>query len=368
MGTCAHNGQAIGVAAALCLRDSLTPRDLLAPDLMRELQRRLLRKGQFIPGVALHDPANLANHAKWTASSQLLLGELPPGSGRLELQESWAMMIPVSPGPMPAVEFLLDIKEETELVVELRVSSKPDNHTPDVTLATRSIPLGTGVAVPVTLEFGTVIDVPRYAFVCLLANSAITSHLSDQRVTGVLAVSQKYNRAVAKSPRQEPPPGSGIESFEFWLPQRRPAGRNLACRITPPLAAFGPEKLRNGLARPTCQPNAWLSSLEDAEPTLTLDWAEEVQISRMEFGFDADFDNPLENVLIRNPETASPFCVSSLKIKDGEGNQLAEMHGNHLGTVSIDLPAAARTSRLVLEFSKPSSDMPVALFELRCYP
>ena len=40
--------------------------------------------------------------------------------------------------------------------------------------------------------------------------------------------------------------------------------------------------------------------MEDTQPALTLDWhGEEVEISRLEFGFDADYDNPLENVLIR---------------------------------------------------------------------
>ncbi len=58
-----------------------------------------------------------------------------------------------------------------------------------------------------------------------MANPDVSVHLSDQRVTGVLAVTQKFNRAVAKSPRQEPPPGSGIDSFEFWIPQRRPGGQ-----------------------------------------------------------------------------------------------------------------------------------------------
>ena len=56
MATCAHGGQSVGAAAAICAREGLKPRDLLAPALMAELQRNLLRAGQFIPGVALEDP------------------------------------------------------------------------------------------------------------------------------------------------------------------------------------------------------------------------------------------------------------------------------------------------------------------------
>src|ERR1700733_10603449 len=55
MATCAHGGQAVGMAAALCVRKKMKPRDLLAAPHMAELQRELLRSGQFIPAVPLAD-------------------------------------------------------------------------------------------------------------------------------------------------------------------------------------------------------------------------------------------------------------------------------------------------------------------------
>lgn len=76
--------------------------------------------------------------------------------------------------------------------------------------------------------------------------------LSEQRLTGVLSVAQKFNRAVAKSPRQEPPPDSGIESFEFWLPERRPGGRNFAIRIDPPQNVSTCNRCRLNGTRTTC--------------------------------------------------------------------------------------------------------------------
>jgi hypothetical protein len=367
MATCAHSAQAVAVAASLCHRDGLAPRDLLIPARMAELQRHLLRTGQYIPAVPLRDPADLAAQAARTVSSSYLLADLPAGADRLPLTESWAMMLPAIPGRMPRVDCIVDVTAPTELVAELRVSSKAENHTPDVTLATLRLPLAAGPSQVVRLTFDALIDVPRYAFVCLLANEAITAHLSDQRLTGVLAVSQKFNRAVAKSPRQEPPPGTGIESFEFWLPQRRPGGKNLACRITPPLAAFEPSNLGRGFHRPTSQTNAWAAALEDPTPTLTLEWHSPVEISRLEFGFDADFDHPLETVLMRNPETVSPFCVPAVRVKDDTGRLVGELHDNHLGTVALVLPAPVRTRRLTVELTAPAGGAPAALFALRCY-
>ena len=108
-----------------------------------------------------------------------------------------------------------------------------------------------------------------------MANEAVSVHLSDQRVTGVLAV---YHNGVQRPwqnrPRKTPPPGSGIESFEFWIPQRRPAGKNFALTIEPPLAVFGAANLTNGFARPTSQPNAWVADFAHEQPTLRLAWDE----------------------------------------------------------------------------------------------
>jgi hypothetical protein len=367
MATCAHSAQAVAMAAVLCRREGLNPRDLVVPERMAELQRLLLRRGQYIPGVPLQDPADLAVSATIEASSTLRLGELTAGTDRLPLTESWAMMLPVTPGRMPTVTFTLDVAQATNLTVELRVSSKPGNHTPDVTLASAHVALAAGAGQQVTLPLAAEIDVPRYAFVCLMANEHVTARLSDQRLTGVLAVTQKFNRAVAKSPRQEAPPHSGIESFEFWIPQRRPAGKNLACTIVPPLAAFEPTNLVNGFTRPTAQTNAWSARADDPAPQLTLSWPAPVSVGCIEIGFDTDFDHPLESVLMRNPETAAPFCVPALRITDETGRLIGEIHDHHLSLVRLVLPEAFRVHRLRFSLTAPESGAPAALFRVSCY-
>ena len=108
-----------------------------------------------------------------------------------------------------------------ELIACLRVSSKLNSPTPDGTLAS-----GRGPGQSVTLTFRSSIGAPRDAFVGLAANPALTAHLSEQPLTGVLAGTQKIDRADGKSLRQKPPPGTGIERFEFEIPQHRPCGKN----------------------------------------------------------------------------------------------------------------------------------------------
>lgn len=282
MATCAHNGQAVGMAAALCVGRGIKPRELGCGPAFEELRRKLMSSGQFIPGATLQDPDDLTPKASLTASSELRLATLSPSGETRVLDDAVAMMLPVRTGAMPAVTFLIDAAEDTELQVELRVSEKPRNHTPDIILSTLCVPLAKGVAQAVKIDFQAVIDGPRQAFVCLMANPLLAVHLSDQRVTGVLAISQKFNRAVAKSPRQDPPPNSGIDSFEFWIPGRRPEGKNLAITLDAPLCDFRVANLLNGITRPTHQPNAWIAGFDDAEPRLRLAWDALQAIKRIE--------------------------------------------------------------------------------------
>jgi predicted hotdog family 3-hydroxylacyl-ACP dehydratase len=367
MATCAHQAQAVGIAASICRRANLRPRGLLVSTRMEELQRDLLRFGQFIPGVALNDPQDLARHAVISRSSELGLSHLEPNGVMLLLSRSWAMMVPVSPGSMPRIGLHLDASEETELRAELRISSRPDNHTPDTILATLNLPLVPGKGQHVELRFDVTIDQPRYAFICLMKNERVAVALSDQRITGVLAVCHNGNKAVAKSSTQTPPPDIGIETFEFWTPQRRPEGKNLAFSFDPPLASFGVPNLTNGFARPTNQPNAWVAEWSDTKPTLILTWSIPQRIARLELAFDTDFDHPMESVLMGHPERIMPFCVRQFSIRDDAGHLLFRCDDNHQSRRTIRLDAPVTTRQIVISLTAPNDKVPAALFEVRCY-
>ena len=69
MATCAVEGQAVGTAAAHCVRRGVTPRELAA-DHIAELQQALLKDDCYIPDMANADPADLARQARVTASSE----------------------------------------------------------------------------------------------------------------------------------------------------------------------------------------------------------------------------------------------------------------------------------------------------------
>jgi hypothetical protein len=357
MGTLAHAAQAVGWAAVLGRRHGLLPRQV--GQRIGELQLELLRGGQHIPQLRLQDPADLARSATLTASSRLQLAQLPADGPVVRLEKSWAQMLPLPAGSAPRVMVWLDVAEPTTLQVELRTSQRPDNHTPDVTLATRSIELAAGKQQPVTIQFEARIDEPRYAFFCLLKNPQVAVHTTEQRLTGVLAVHYGHT--------QSPLEDIGVETFEIWQPERRPGGRNFAMQIEPALDVFRPAEVTNGIQRPTRQPNAWVAALDDPQPTLTLDWAQPQTIGRVELFFDVDYDHPVESVLMGHPERAMPFCVRHYRLRDGAGQLLAEQVDNHQARNIVRLEPPTTTDRLVLELVATHGRAPAALFEVRCY-
>jgi hypothetical protein len=71
MATCAVEGQAVGTAAALCVKHKLEPRGLYQDKRrLHELQQILLRDDQTITGVTNEDPEDVARRSKVAASHE----------------------------------------------------------------------------------------------------------------------------------------------------------------------------------------------------------------------------------------------------------------------------------------------------------
>jgi hypothetical protein len=365
MGTSAYGGQAVGMAAVLCKEHGLLPAALYTKGLVPALQQRLMKCGQHIPGLTLYDAKNLVNSATITASSTLALRQFPEGELRA-LDPAVAQMLPLPAGQVPVVSLHAYVEQPTILEAELRVSSKAGNYTPDVTLATVQKQLTAGRNC-VELVFNAKLEVAAYAFVVFKKNPSVKIPFSSLRVTGVVSVFNQVNEAVSNYGKQTPPEDIGIDTFEFWCPQRRPAGQNMALRLHEPLTCFGAENIRNGLARPVNQPNAWVADLQDARPTLTLGWESPRAIRTVVLKFDTDFDHPMETVLMGHPENVMPFCVRDYVLRDERGEVIYQRKGNYQTRNVIRFKEPLHTSRLILEVAHPSADVPAAVFEVLCY-
>lgn len=366
MATAAYVSQAVGVAAAICKEKNMLPAAIFNKGEITTLQQRLIATGQHIPGIAGKDQQDLVQSATIHASSELLLTGFPGKPLLKPLTISVAQMLPLEKGEIAPLIFHAEASEATELQVELRISSKPDNHTPDITLATQTVALHPGRNC-VHLQFNAVMEETAYAFLTFIKNPLVDLHFTEKRVTGVLSVFNSVNKAVSNFGKQTPPADIGMEEFEFWCPQRRPEGHNIAVKYVAGINQFRAANIRNGIDRPTNKPNAWVADWNDPTPQLSLTWATPQQISYIDLFLDADFDHPMESVLMSHPETVMPFCVRRYRIKDAVGNVIAEKSDNYQTHNRIQLAQTVTTNRLVIELEHPSEQVPAAVFGVRCY-
>ncbi len=364
--TCAHGGTAVGMAAAHCLRDGLQPRDLTEPNRMAALQNALNRNGQAIPGIPLSGDGDLAQSATLSPSSTLQLAELPADGPWLDLEYPVAQLLPLTPKDRPTVALRIRAKAPGELRVTLRVSDKAENFTPEGTLCEHTFTLTEGEQ---TIEFPVTngVDQNRYGFLCLYGDAAIEVACSEQRVTGLMTVRKKFNHAVSNTGEQVPPEGIGIDRFEFWVPDRRPEGHNLAFKLSEPLKAFDTKQLTGGFFRPTVSSNAWVAAAADPTPRIDIAWDAEQTIREVVLHFDTDFDHAMETAQWGHPEDVMPFCVRDYVLRDADGQELHRCSGNHHTVNRIRFAETVCTRGLSLELTHPSKQVPAALFGIRIY-
>lgn len=366
MATCAHGSQAVAIAASLCKKYNTVPKKI-GEKYINELQTALMKTGQHILGLHLNDSNDLVQKAlRIEATSTLSLSEIPQSGEWQQLQYSTAQMLPVSNHKMPIIKFWAKAQKQTTLSVQLRVSSKAFNHTPDVTLATTVLTILPG-ANEYTIAFDHSFDETQYAFVCFMSNEEVELAVSEKRITGLLSVYNSINAAVSNFGKQEPTGDIGVEAFEFWCPQRRPNGKNIAMKIEPALQAFSAEHLRNGIQRPVKSTNAWVADYGKNDVQIKIVWQEVQSINTVDLFFDADDDHPLESVLLFNPEAKMPFCADEVKVYNCNDELIGEISGNYLAHRTIHFDKPATVTELKINISNSDSNAPVSLFEVRCY-
>lgn len=364
--TCAHGGQAVGEAAAMCKQFALKPKALLATEQMTQLQQRLNLSGHGIPGVPINPESNKATNANICVSSELALEQFTPQDDYLLLNQSAAQLVPLEAGAAPKITVSVRALKDTSLTCELRTSQKPENYTPEVVLQSTSKQIAEGLHT-VEFDFSESNVSEQYAFFCFLANENIEIQTSNQRVTGVMTVYKKVHKAVSNNGAQEAPAGSGIDSFEFWTPTRRPTGYNMAMSFSPPLKIFSKDQVVNGHLRPWLRSNAWVADYIDKNPRLRLEWDHDIVINGITLFFDCDYDHALETVLMEHPESRIPFCIKSYRIMTLQGEVIAEVKDNYQTVNRIELARPVRTSALVLQVEHPSEDVPAAIYEVQVW-
>lgn len=366
MATSAVGGEAVGTAAGLCMNMGYTPAQLMATDKIKLLQQKLIKQGAYLPQSEIQYEDNLLKEADIQASSELQLSEISFDGPWKSLDQSAAQMLPVTVGKMPEIRVRMKAPKEVKQIVELRISSKAFNHTPDIILETIVVDLEEGEN-DVVLPFTASISETCYAFICFMSNEHTSIQTSQMLITGLVSVFNKIVPAVSNWGKQEPPGDIGVEAFEFWCPERRPQGQNIAMHIHPALTCFSKENLRTSPYRPVEKPNAWVATLDDKPSAITLTWKEPKRIEGITLLTDTDWDHPMESVQWGHHDSKMPFCVESVEISDGK-ESLVQQTGIFQTKVQLRFPSAIKTDSLKLTLGNATGNVPVSLFGIQVHP
>lgn len=363
MATTALSGQAVGYGAAQCIKNNILPAQLLEQNQIKELQQTLSLNGQSIPGVAINAAANLTSTATISTSSNFKLDSLKPNGNWFNLEIGVAQLLPLEANTKYTYTFSFSAKEATKVQVDLRTSERMGSYTPDAILESKTLELVAGEQ-EISFSFDTILTQNQYAFITFLSNELVSIRQTEQRLTGLVSVFNAVNKAVNNNGKQVPPDNIGIDSFEFWIPQRRPNGQNFAFSISPAIELYDGANLCNGFVRPYLGTNAWAANLDDSNPKINFEWDNAKVINSIKLFFDTDYDHAMESSLMGHPENVMPFCVRSYKISEGNGNLVYETKANHQTINSIVLPNTVKTNKLTIEFENSDKDIPVSVFEV----
>lgn len=366
MATSAHGGQAVGMAAAVCAKYDIDTKQILHPDIFQKYQNLLSINGQSIPEVPIDYSMLTLPKPNVTVSSTYKITGLPFDGEWIDLNEGFSQLLPLKKGIKYGFRILVNSQKTNPMDIQLRTSSRLGHYTPDEILESVNISTSYGKQF-LNFSFEIILENDQYVFLTILPNSSVKVMTSNQRLPGILSLSQKKNLAVSNNGKQVPPDGIGIESFELWTPARRPGGKNLAFDCNTSLEVYDKEYINNGYVRPYLNTNAWAASLDDKNPELVLTWDAPQKIKKIRLFFDTDYDHPMESVLMGHPEDVIPFCTRNYKVFDKDDNLLFEKTGNYQTINDIEFEHEKVLTELKFQFQHPSKNIPASLFEIICF-
>lgn len=332
MATCAAIGQAIGKAATICHKHQWMPRDLAKEKYIGILKQALSIDSHFVPHYDFLDQDNLATKANITVNDTYELIELPFNDTWVNLSHNLAQMLPITQIQDNEIEIYVKAQKDTQLDVEIRKSTKIQNHTPDIIIQKNNISVNKNISkiiIPLSKELAG----DGYRFLCLMENEDIEVGLSDLRPTGLLTIWQKGDKKVSTQAKQDVDPKLGVDSFEFWTSKRRPKGKNIAFKARKPLHIYDKTNLTTGIIRPLNQPNAWMM-LANEEATIKLKWQEPQKIHELNIYLDCDYDHPLESVQYHHHDRIMPFLISDIEIY-ADNKRIKKITNNHNAMMRI---------------------------------
>ena len=356
MATLSTVGQANAVAAYLCKKHGITPRQV-GQQYMAQLQQLLMKDGQYVVGKRYADPEDLVQSAQVSATSVKPL-ENKKQELLQPLTEAMALSLPLR-GQVHQLHLYGKALHDTTLQANIYRADKPENYNPAelVCSLTASVPTSeavTEICLPVEL------DLPAgHYFIELQANPALELAMSAYSFTGAITARKKENT----NPTHVDYRTGEMKPYEWAVTQGC-----LCFHADCDQEAFAAENLKNGYTRPYIGSNIWHSQSKE-DQRVTLHWEQPQNISKMMLILDSNL-----NRFCRSAETDYTDLFYRMlkdysvyyKTADGTMHLLAEVTDNFQRVNELEF-APVCTSDIVICPKQTHGQDFFSIYEIRCY-
>lgn len=341
MATCAVMGQAIGNAAALCIKHNHSPREIKDKHI-KELQQQLLWQDAYLPGIKNEDSNDHARHATVTASSQSPLSFPEPTEYRaVNTLTSQSFACPN--GDVSKLTLPLENTSGKDMVVKLNIHRADivDLFPGEEILSSAEATLPPGKS---ELEFVLPAPLSRvkgFLQVCLEPQPDLLWGYSAEEVVATQAIFQSDYDAVI----------------------RRIRG-TYCLKIDPQVYCFNPEQIVSGVCRPEADTNIWIS--EKGMPQwLELRWPQPVCLDTVQIIFDNNLDRPIRRVhdFIVTPELVKSYDIQAENDK-GEWTTLLSVADNERRRCRHHFEKTSTTA-LKFNFHSTNGASEIRVYEIR---
>lgn len=276
MQTLGAMAQAVGTAAYLCRKYKELPRNIAAPNRVREMQTILQRDGQYIKD--LREDVGLAKEATVTATETAILENIHTDTC-FPLSFSHVLALPIEESSLECLDLGLKNETNEEKIIHIHLFStrQPDAYEMNAELACTTIilpPKADGFFPAVLQAKG----IPHHlALIVIDPCEGASIYVTKNHITGAPSFIAIGNRISNRLYRDEEPKVHQYYAICF---------RN----VIPHSNLYSPKNVTNGWQRPIALPNLWRASVKD-HPSLTLSFTEPKDIEEIQILFNGQTEN-----------------------------------------------------------------------------
>ncbi|MBB6731254.1 FAD-dependent oxidoreductase [Cohnella zeiphila] len=305
MATCGCMGQAVGTAAALCVKYGADPADIAAEHI-GELQRMLMRDGQTIVGLREELTPCFAEGLTVRASSRRAYANEVPGEA-VSLEQPLCLALPIGTERLESVAVRIRNAGDRAETLRLTVlgGDRKENYVPGGELKRAGIEVAAGFDGWMTLDIGCGRPAGDKLYLVFEGAETLALSCNGEKPTG--AVSFLY--------RPEEP--AKLRKWEKSI---------LFKNLLPAQHLYDPANIVNGYSRPYGLPNVWASERSGGREWLELAFATPKDVEELQLVFNPrldleHFDEPPET-LVKDYDAIVTLADGSERRFEARGNDL----------------------------------------------